>query len=452
MKTSVIIIVVLLICSVAYTGCSGNPKDKQETNEDPVTEDMPEETAPATATPAPTIAPTPEATVTPTPQGYINSLDGYEGAYTTKKYRNVFLECGYTVEQIAAKLQDAWDKIFYGSDSYRIYYESGEDEAYILDVGHDDVRSEGMSYGMMICVQMDKQKEFDKLWKWAKTHMQQTSGPKEGYFNWCMHKDGTSASNGPAPDGEEYFAMALFFASHRWGDREAPYDYSNQAKYILRQMIHQEDDGVGYNMFETDKKLIRFVDGSTFSDPSYHLPHFYELFALWADEEDRVFWKEAAAASRQYLQIACHPETGLSPEYATFDGVPVSNNQGHDRFSSDAYRVAGNIGLDYSWFAADPWQLEQNNRLQQFFVDRGIQAHGSIYSIDGILDPGGGYQSLGLVGMNAMASLAAYGPNVEVMVDHLWKKTPAMGKWRYYDDCLYFFSLLALSGNYRIWE
>ncbi|HKL78862.1 MAG TPA: glycosyl hydrolase family 8 [Mobilitalea sp.] len=160
---------------------------------------------------------------------------------------------------------------------------------------------------------MDKQVEFDRLWKWAKTHMQQTSGPNEGYFNWSMKTNGTSNSNGPAPDGEEYFAMALFFASNRWGDKEKPYDYNNQARYILRQVIHQEDDGSGDNMWDLDKKLIKFVPSSTFSDPSYHLPHFYELFALWADEEDRKFWKECATVSREYLKLACHPLRPTAP-------------------------------------------------------------------------------------------------------------------------------------------
>ena len=44
--------------------------------------------------------------------------------------------------------------------------------AYIYTADTDDVRSEGMSYGMMICVQMDKREEFNRLWKWAKTYMQ----------------------------------------------------------------------------------------------------------------------------------------------------------------------------------------------------------------------------------------------------------------------------------------
>lgn len=435
----------LSVCSMTLTGCSGKSQNKGTDETTPAPEEP-------DSTPKPEISPAPEVSPAPTVTSYIDSLEGYEGAYTSGEYRNVFLECGYSREDIDAKLENAWETIFYGGDSYRIYYESGEDEAYILDVGHDDVRSEGMSYGMMICVQMDKQEEFDRLWKWANTHMQQTDGPNEGYFTWSMKPDGTPASNGPAPDGEEYFAMALFFASNRWGDKEPPYDYSNQARYILRQMLHQEDDGIGSNMFNLENKLIKFIPGSTFSDPSYHLPHFYELFALWADEEDRSFWKEAAAASREYLHIACNAKTGLAPEYAAYDGEPVSANQGHDLFFSDSYRVAGNIGLDYSWFAADAWQNKQSNRLQKFFIDQGIASYGSCYSVDGVRQPGFDYQALGLISMNAMSSLAAYGPNARALVDSFWRQTPAIGKWRYYDDCLYYFGLLALSGNYRIWD
>lgn len=374
-----------------------------------------------------------------------------QGAYKTGIYRNVFKEAGYSDQEISDKLNQAWNDLFYGDENTRIFYPSG-DEAYILDVGNGDVRSEGMSYGMMMCVQMDKKQEFDQLWKWAKTNMQVKSGPNEGYFSWSLNPDGTRRDEGPAPDGEEYFAMALFFASHRWGDGEAPFDYSNQARYILRQALHKPDNkNEGYALWDKEKKLIRFVPTSTFTDPSYHLPHFYELFSFWADPEDREFWKEAAKASREYLKLACHPETGLAPDYATFDGQPVSGGGDHDRFAFDAFRVAGNIGLDYAWFAADPWEKEQADKIQAFFVKQGLGRHYGNYTIDGKPVSGTFYQPAGLVAMNAMASLATEGPNVKLMVDDLWKKSPGKGQWRYYDDCLYFFSLLALSGNYRIW-
>lgn len=73
-------------------------------------------------------------------------------------------------------------------------------------------------------------------------------------------------------------------------------------------------------MWDTSRHLIKFITNCNFSDPSYHLPHFYELFARWADEDDREFWRDAAEASRAYLHLACHPDTGLSAEYAEYDG------------------------------------------------------------------------------------------------------------------------------------
>src|SRR5690606_34812022 len=177
---------------------------------------------------------------------------------------------------------------------------------------------------------------FDRLWNWAYSYMYMTEGLHQGYFAWSCFPDGTRNSNGPAPDGEEFFAMALFFASNRWGDREAPYNYSTQAKNILRTCLHQQPPG--HTMWNLENKLIKFVPEVEFSDPSYHLPHFYELFGDWAYEEDRAFWKEAAAASRDYISLSSHSVTGLAPEYAFYDGTP-NHIRGFGHFFSDSYRV-----------------------------------------------------------------------------------------------------------------
>lgn len=115
-------------------------------------------------------------------------------------------------------------------------------------------------------------------------------------------------------------------------------------------------------MWNPDLHLIKFITNVEFTDPSYHLPHFYELFALWADEKDRTFWKKAAEASRDYLHLACHEKTGLCAEYADYDGKPHEGDVQwfgrHDWYYSDAYRTIANIGLDYLWFKKDPWQVE----------------------------------------------------------------------------------------------
>ncbi len=60
---------------------------------------------------------------------------------------------------------------FIGSEEERFYHEAGADMGYMEDTGNHDVRTEGMSYGMMVCVQMNRKKEFDRLWKWVRTYM-----------------------------------------------------------------------------------------------------------------------------------------------------------------------------------------------------------------------------------------------------------------------------------------
>jgi oligosaccharide reducing-end xylanase len=58
-------------------------------------------------------------------------------------------------------------------------------------------------------------------------------------------------------------------------------------------------------------------------------------------------------ASRDFLKKACHPKTGLSPEYSYYDGRPYPDYEHfggrHDWFYSDAYRTIANIALDYEW-------------------------------------------------------------------------------------------------------
>ncbi|MDQ6417851.1 glycosyl hydrolase family 8 [Paenibacillus sp. LHD-117] len=375
-----------------------------------------------------------------------------QGAYYSGEYRNLFKELGYSEKSIIEKLDKSWSELFDGAPDVRIYYPMGDNMGYMLDTGNSDVRTEGMSYGMMMAVQMDKKDIFDRLWTFSKTFMQHKEGRYKDYFAWHCKPDGTRISQGPAPDGEEFYAMVLFFASNRWGDGPTPYDYSEQAKTILRACVHKGEEDDGDSMWDPETKLIKFIPESPFSDPSYHLPHFYELFALQADERDRPFWREAAAASRAYLHTACHPVTGLSPEYANYDGTPTEPQPHGDfrHFFSDAYRVAANIGLDWEWFRSDPWQVGQSNRLQSFFRDIDVSDYRR-YMIAGQPFDEPALHPIGLLATNAMASLAADGPESEQFVRLFWNTPLRIGVRRYYDNCLYFFTLLALSGNYRIY-
>ena len=367
------------------------------------------------------------------------------GAVSTGKYRNLFKELGYSDAEIDKKVESAWQKFFYGTDEERIYYPVGEDMAYIYTADTDDVRSEGMSYGMMICVQMDKQEEFDRLWKWAKTHMQHKSGEFKGYFAWQMNTNGTIKDNTPAADGEEYFATSLLFASARWGNGEGIYNYNKEAQEILKTMLHQADDGQGVNMFDKTHKMPVFCpigNAATYSDPSYHLPAFYEVWAREA-EQDNDFWSEAAEASRQHFKDATNEKTGLGPEYSG----AAKNDGNHGDFRFDAWRIAANIACDYAWWAQDSWATTHANRIQSFFYDQGVDSYGNQWSLDGknlSTD-----HSPGLVAMNATASLASSDKKSWSFLEDLWNISPTTGKYRYYDGCLYMMGLLHCSGKFR---
>ena len=382
-----------------------------------------------------------------------------------KQYRNVFLEAGYEEKEILQRVEDTFWQIFYGPDKF--YYENEDGTGYVMDTGNDDVRTEGMSYAMMMCVQLGKKKEFDALWKWARTYMYMDKGVNKGYFAWSVQPDGRKNSYGPAPDGEEFFAMALFFASHRFGDGEGIFQYSKEAQDLLATCVHKGEDGIGFAMWNPKNYLIRFIPDREFTDPSYHLPHFYQLFSKWAKEEDQAFWATAARKSREFLVTACHPKTGLCAEYSTFLGEPYPLEQEifgrHDWYFSDAYRTIANIALDYEWFVKEDkqarkeegntgnWHREVANNLQTFFCDTMKDNPRAIYTIDGQLAGDEALHPVAITATNAQASLAADGLYAVECVKEFWNTPLRTGVRRYYDNCLYLFAMLALSGNYRIW-
>ena len=384
-----------------------------------------------------------------------------------REYRNVFLEIGKSTAEVEQRLKEVVNTFFYGED--KVYFEVGDDMAYIEDTGNHDARTEGMSYGMMMCVQLDMKKEFDRLWKWAKTYMWMEDGWNEGYFAWSCQVNGQKNANGPAPDGEEFFAMALFFASNRWGDGEGIFNYSAQAREILKACLHKGENGrPGHPMWNHENHQILFVPGIDFTDPSYHLPHFYELFAKWANEEDRPFWSEAARASREYLVAACHPVSGMNSEYAEFDGSPMSrrlqwSDDRHDWFYSDAYRTAANIGLDYEWNHKNIGQCAAVERLQYCLGVVNADDPYHIYEVDGTRLAEEALHPIGILATTAQAALAVDGPIAKDSADQakavaadwverFWNQPMRTGNRRYYDNCLYLFAFLALSGNYRIYE
>ncbi len=384
------------------------------------------------------------------------------GAYETGRFRNVFAELGYDEKEISERLEKMFQTMFYGGEGERVYYPVGDDMGYMTDTGNNDVRTEGQSYGMMMCVQLNKKEEFDRIWKWTRNYMYLEEGPNAGYFCWSNNLDGSKRAGGPAPDGEEFFAMALLFASRRWGDGEGIFEYSKQAKDILELAVHGPKP-----MWDPDNHYIKFICECDWSDPSYHLPHFYEMFAELADARDKDLWKLTAKESREYLKKACHPVTGMNAEYAEYDGRPIDRPDiekyfggRHDWFYSDAYRTIANIGLDYSWFEADEWEVDIAQKLRTFYADKCVMVDDeptfSIYEIDGRKLDQNVLHPYGLIATNAMSALAskkgAMSQDAIDAVKLFWDTPLRKGVRRYYDNCLQLFAMMALSGNYRFFK
>lgn len=377
------------------------------------------------------------------------------GAINTGLYPNYLEKIGIDSKTVDKRVEEIFQTIFYGSDEERLYHPVGPDMGYITDTGNDDVRTEGMSYGMMLTVQLDKKEEFDRIWKWTYTNMYMAEGTHKGFFCWSNSLDGTKNADGPAPDGEEYFAMALIFASHRWGDGEGLFNYSKHACDILREMRRVEGDGKGRGMFDPDNKLIRFIPEVDFSDPSYHLPHYYELFAKYAYEEDRQFYKEAAKNSREYLHKACHPITGLNGEYANYDGTPCGRDcqwGRHDWYYSDAYRTVMNMALDHIWFNVDLWQEEEGKRFLDFYCNRlGEENWDAVPMWDGTLTEEKVLHPIAVIASNAAAGILSDDENGLKCMKKFADTPLRLGNRRYYDNLLYFFAYLMLGGKYRIY-
>lgn len=394
-----------------------------------------------------------------------------EGAAVSGVYRNVFVERGFPEAEVAEKLAAMYRQLFHGvPDTESILFDAGSNEhgrlAYVMDIGNSDVRSEGMSYGMMIAVQMDEQADFDALWNWALTYMYHGAPdhPAHGYFAWQVRPDGTVIDPMPAPDGEEYFATALLFAANRWGEGSGHQAYKEHALRLLDKMKNRAPitgtvngkETTGVALFNPEHKMVRFTPNTdNFSvngdhtDPSYHVPAFYELWALWGPDADREFWMQAAQTSRDYFVKATHPKTALTPDYAGFDGKPVAASWDPNtaQFRYDAWRTVMNWSVDASWWAKDPRETELSDRLVAFFSAIG-KVYPNTYQIDGT--PTSQSSSSGLVAMNAVAALSATDPRAWQFVDAQYRQAIPTGKWRYYDGMLYALSMLHLSGGFRV--
>lgn len=367
-------------------------------------------------------------------------------------YPNAFRDLlGKSEAEIRAKLDAAFERLFHGDPATQaIYFLVGDDQAYIQDILHGDVRSEGVGLGMMIAVQLDRREEFDRLWRFADVALEYASGPNRGYFRSFCEVGGTSTSCAD-PFGHQTLIMALLFAHGRWGSRSGDIDYGSHMLRLIEVTRSKEKENGGVvdgvvDMFDPTSKLVLDVPeqaalGQT--RPSSVMPGYY---ALWAQATADSFWTEATASARTHLEAAAHPQTGFWPQRALFDGAPVA---GSNTFQSEGYRAQLNMALDHIWFAAHPWYTTEADRLLGFFFSQGMDSYCMSYSLDGAtcLTPG---LDPGLVAVNGVTGLVGSSANRTAFIDAAWNVEPPIDANRYYAGLLHLLSLLTLSGEFRV--
>lgn len=379
------------------------------------------------------------------------------GAWTTGVYRNLFAELGYSQASIDAKVDAAFAQLFLTGDSTseRLFFmANGDTSMGYIDNVEGYALTEGQSYAMMIALQMNRQDIFNKLWKFAKTHMQQKSGDLAGYFSWKVSTTApyTPADVNPAPDGDEYFATALFLAAKRWGNGTGIYDYQQQADSLLVYFTKPATNSM-LPLIVPDRKQIVFSPAQVsdpYTDPSYHLPAFYRLWDAFATDKKSGFYAAMAETSWTYLKRTQQATTGLFPEYSTFDGAPKStdfNSKSH-YFASDAHRVASNMGFSWAWFMDDTGAMRMVKKELAFFASQtgGYKAE---YTLDGTAKVD--YCSQSIQAANAGAVLASDNPADWAFVDVLWKLPVSSGQYRYYNGLLQMLNLLHVSGKFKAW-
>ena len=383
-------------------------------------------------------------------------------AFYTGKYRNVFAEAGYSKKEIDQKVDQVFRDLFEGPN--KIYFEVGDSMGYVSDIKNHDARTEGLSYGMMVAVQLNKKDVFDRIWRWSKKYLQHQSGPREAYFAWSYDPaKQRQNSPGSATDGELYYITSLLFASNRWGNNTG-INYYGEARRILDAMWKKDGTGNIYNLINVEHKQITFVpEGASYkwTDPSYHLPAFMEVWAMYAKDGHEQFYKECADTSRVFLHRACNSVTGLNADYTEFSGAPHTSRWMPSAFRYDSWRVPMNIAMDYNWFGKDKaWQEDYAKRIQTFFKSKGLNTFVDQFNLDGttpefILKAGTNTQklrhSIGLISTATSTNLMYKDFDY---VHKLWneKLQPYEDGYfdPYYDGLLYLFSLMHLSGKYQV--
>lgn len=225
-----------------------------------------------------------------------------------------------------------------------------------------ETTSEGQSHALLRAVYMDDRPTFDQVWAWTKAQLQ-VRGDGLLAWRWGVQLDGSWGvlDRNTSTDADQDTALALLFASQRWGEVQ----YRQEALAILPGIWERETVDVA------GRRIVVAGDwargdwsaelNSPVVNPSHFAPYAYRIFAQ--ADPDRA-WGDLVDSSYDVLaRVAATPElggaAGLVPNWLTLDpqtGAPQpATALGPDasRFAYDASRLPWRLTLDWLWFQDD---------------------------------------------------------------------------------------------------
>jgi oligosaccharide reducing-end xylanase len=370
-------------------------------------------------------------------------------------YVNVFSDIGKPQADIDAKVENGFQQLFHGTLEQSIFRvdQDGPGKSTIVDLLHNDVRTEGTGLAMLITVELDKKKEFDELWLFAKyaEHKKSymSSGAAAGYFKSNCGEDKVVQCYDVY--GMQHFALALMLAHARWhSTADMPYESDALALIDVLKNKEAENGGVVEGIgsaFSAEKFLVRedpmLADAGFTTRSSLQMPAAYWY---WSKATGMPFWNSVEKASRAFLLLAADQSTGLSPMRNYFDGTPVTDSDG---FTQQAYRTQLNLAIDALWGTATREQTQLAGRLATFFGSQLLQGYGGTFEMDGT--PIDKSPARALISVNGTLAVSAPSSMYRSgLAQAVWDQPIPTGENRYYEGLMYLTSLLILSGKMQV--
>lgn len=297
-----------------------------------------------------------------------------------------------------------------------------------------DTVSEGMGYGMILAVYFDDQALFDDFYGYVKLYHN-----SNGLMGWQIDSNGNIVGAGGkdcATDADEDMALALIFASKKWGSGK--YNYGEEAKKLINNL---------YNCcVERGTNVLKPGDtwgGSQVTNPSYFAPAWYKIFAQFTGDNR---WNSVADKCYEIIDNVnrLNGGTGLVPDWCTAQGTQA-NGQGYN-YSYDAARYPWRTAIDYSWFG-DSRAKNNCDLIAGFFKKQG----GATAIVDGYSIQGsktGQYHNATFIGPVASAAMTGSDLNFGKELYNETINVKDGGDYHYYGNSLRLMTLLYLTGNF----